>query len=214
MKYGLGRKCMQQVSATGLLSCGETTRDENGPILERLRLIVGELFDATGHALQGERDLAEDCMSRARSLLEVDTAAEELPVNGSPAGAPVVAPSRGCLAPWQIRRLSTYIDTHLNCQVTIGELARIVGLSASHFSRAFATSFGDPPHRYVQRRRLENAQGLMLTDTVSLSRIAADCGFSDQAHFNRLFRKYVGETPGAWRRARVQPRGLEVRLSP
>jgi AraC-like DNA-binding protein len=67
----------------------------------------------------------------------------------------------------------------------------------SHLSRAFAVSFGDPPHRYVQQRRLENAPGLMLTDTVSLSRIAADCGFSGQAHFNRLFRKYVGETPGA-----------------
>jgi AraC family transcriptional regulator len=43
----------------------------------------------------------------------------------------------------------------------------------------------------------------MLTTNASLGQIAADCGLADQAHFNKLFRKFAGESPGAWRRARV-----------
>jgi transcriptional regulator GlxA family with amidase domain len=50
---------------------------------------------------------------------------------------------------------------------------------------------------------MERAQGLMLTTNASLGQIAADCGLADQAHFNKLFRKFAGESPGAWRRARV-----------
>jgi AraC-like DNA-binding protein len=49
------------------------------------------------------------------------------------------------------------------------------------------------------------AQGLMLATGASLSQIAADCGLADQAHFTKLFRRFVGDSPGAWRRARVPP---------
>jgi AraC family transcriptional regulator len=55
------------------------------------------------------------------------------------------------------------------------------------------------------RRRVERAQGLMLRSDVSLAQIAIDCGFADQAHFNKSFRRILGESPGAWRRARAVP---------
>ena len=83
------------------------------------------------------------------------------------------------------------------------DLAALVELSSFHFCRAFRDSFGDSPHAYVTRRRIERAQGLMLTTNNSLSQVAMDCGLADQAHFNRLFRRFVGESPGAWRRARA-----------
>jgi transcriptional regulator GlxA family with amidase domain len=54
------------------------------------------------------------------------------------------------------------------------------------------------------RRRVHRAQGLMLTTTESLSQIAVQCGMADQAHFCKLFRRLVGESPNAWRRARRQ----------
>jgi transcriptional regulator GlxA family with amidase domain len=55
----------------------------------------------------------------------------------------------------------------------------------------------------------------MLTTNIALGRIAIDCGFADQAHFNKLFRRFAGETPGVWRRARVTPPlGGDIHASP
>jgi hypothetical protein len=75
----------------------------------------------------------------------------------------------------------------------------------AHFCRAFRESFDESPHKYVMRRRIERAQGLMLQTNLSLAQIAIECGLADQAHLNKSFRRFVGECPGAWRRARVAP---------
>jgi AraC-like DNA-binding protein len=69
--------------------------------------------------------------------------------------------------------------------------------------RAFRESFGAPPHTYLMRRRMERAQDLMLSTETSIGQIALDCGFADQSHLTRLFHKIVGESPAAWRRARI-----------
>ena len=87
------------------------------------------------------------------------------------------------------------------------DLAVIARLSEFHFNVAFRNSVGHPPHEYIIRRRMERAQGLMLSTNKSLIEIAADCGLSDQAHLTRLFRRVVGESPAAWRRARANPGG-------
>jgi transcriptional regulator GlxA family with amidase domain len=121
------------------------------------------------------------------------------------AGFPVL-PYELC-APWQIRRVNTHIQANLDAAIRVKELAKLVKLSSFHFCRAFRDSFDDSPHGYLMRRRLERAQGLMLTTNASLGQIAADCGLADQAHFNKLFRRFVGESPGMWRRARAtEPR--------
>ncbi len=109
-------------------------------------------------------------------------------------------------APCQIRRVKTHIEANLDATIRVKELAELVRLSSFHFCRAFRDSFGDSPHGYVMRRRVERAQGLMLTTDVSLGQIAAECGLADQAHFNKLFRRFVGESPGMWRRARAGKR--------
>jgi transcriptional regulator GlxA family with amidase domain len=119
---------------------------------------------------------------------------------------PVVAvATRGGLAPWQIRRVTEYIEDHLASTIRLQDLANIARLSHSHFCRAFKESMGHPAHAYVMRRRVHRAQGLMLTTPESLSQIAALCGMADQAHFCKLFRRLVGESPNAWRRPRRQP---------
>jgi AraC-like DNA-binding protein len=111
---------------------------------------------------------------------------------------------RGGLAPWQVRRVTGYIEEHLASTIRLQDLAGIARLSHSHFCRAFKESIGHPAHAYVMRRRVQRAQGLMLTTAESLSQIAAQCGMADQAHFCKLFRRLVGESPNAWRRARRQ----------
>jgi AraC family transcriptional regulator len=110
---------------------------------------------------------------------------------------------RGGLASWQIAKVTTYLEANIGVSIQIADLAQAVRVSPSHFCHAFKESFGISPHAYLMRRRVERAQGLMLATHAPLSQIAADCGLTDQAHFTRMFRRFVGESPGAWRRARV-----------
>jgi len=171
--------------------------------LERLQIAVAELFNAVSNTLQQERESAEECIRRASAILRIDVPGESCSIAGPPTSAAPVKLIRGGLAPWQIRRVTTHIETNLNAVITTKDLALLARLSVFHFCRAFRDSFGESPHGYVMRRRLEHAQGLMLTTNASLGEIAADCGFTDQAHLSRLFRRIVGESPGMWRRARA-----------
>lgn len=163
--------------------------------LHQLRSVVAELFTALKESLSDQRGNAEECLRRAATLLE----AAELDVSRAPSGV------RQGLAPWQVRRVISYIEANLDTRIKNSDLAAVARLSVFHFNVAFRKSVGDSPHGYIIRRRMERAQGLMLSTDASLSEIAATCGLADQAHFTRLFRRIVGESPGAWRRARANP---------
>jgi AraC-like DNA-binding protein len=115
------------------------------------------------------------------------------------AGAPAVHQSS--LAPWQAKRVASHISAHLDRPIALRELAEIVRLSSSHFSRAFKGAFGQPPHTFIMSRRVDLAMKKMLNSQEPLSQIALSCGFSDQAHLARLFRRETGSAPSQWRRA-------------
>ena len=116
----------------------------------------------------------------------------------SPAAESVEA--RGGLAPWQKRKVERYLQDNLEHSICMNELAKEARLSVSHFCRSFKKSFGDTPHAYVIRLRLELARKLMLTTDEPLSQIALSCGLADQAHLSKLFRRVFADTPNAWRR--------------
>jgi AraC family transcriptional regulator len=86
--------------------------------------------------------------------------------------------------------------------VSVADLCALAQRSEAHFSRSFRRTFGHSPHAFVVRRRVELAGQYMLQTEAPLSDIALRCGFVDQAHLCKLFRKVTGETPAAWRRAR------------
>jgi AraC-like DNA-binding protein len=109
---------------------------------------------------------------------------------------------RGGFAAWQSRRLAAHVDANLTGKLIIKDLAASLGLSVGHFCRAFKRTFGMSARIWIRHRRIEFAQGLMLTTGASLSEIALGCGMSDQSHFTRTFRRIVGETPSSWRQAR------------
>jgi AraC family transcriptional regulator len=109
-------------------------------------------------------------------------------------------PARGGLAPWQERRAKEIIEANLDGEVPLTHLARECGLSTGHFSRAFKNTMGIPPHQWLLHRRIENAMRLLRNRQLSLPEVALACGFSDQSHFNRVFTKLSGTSPGAWRR--------------
>jgi AraC-like DNA-binding protein len=106
----------------------------------------------------------------------------------------------GGLAGWQIARVRTFIDKNLHRTIHTQDLSAIARRTPAHFSRSFKLTFGEPPHAYVVKRRLEQACHLMLTSSASLSEIALSVGFSDQAHLCRLFRQAFGQSPAVWRR--------------
>jgi AraC-like DNA-binding protein len=106
----------------------------------------------------------------------------------------------GGLAPWQERRAKEMIAANLD-GVPVKELARECRLSTAHFSRAFSRSVGMAPHRWLIKRRIEVAKETLRDGRSSISDVAAECGFCDQAHFTRHFVRIVGVTPRAWRRA-------------
>lgn len=166
---------------------------ESGFAARQIRSAMAELCSAVRSALDNERGTAEDSLRRAAEILQG--------IGETTAASPEQA--RGGLAPWQIRKVTSHIEAHLDRPIRNEELAALVSLNPSHFGRAFRTSFGEPPHEYVTRRRVERAQGLMLSTNASLSEIALDCGLADQSHLTRLFRRIAGESPRAWRRARI-----------
>jgi len=171
--------------------------DAGGVIsLKQLRSAVAEIFSALNETLRGERGKASECLERAEALLET----VEQPATPAPATV-----SQG-LAPWQIRRVLAQVDSNLDTTIRNKDLAAVARLCESHFNVAFRKSVGESPHEYIIRRRMERAQGLMLSTDKPLSEIAAECGFADQPHFTRLFSRVVGESPAAWRRARANPR--------
>jgi AraC family transcriptional regulator len=105
------------------------------------------------------------------------------------------------LLAWEVRKVVNHIDRHITNRVLVADLCALVRRSEAHFSRSFRRTLGHSPHAFVIRRRVELAAQCMLQSEASLSDIALECGFVDQAHFCKHFRRATGETPAAWRRA-------------
>jgi AraC family transcriptional regulator len=105
------------------------------------------------------------------------------------------------LTPKQLRSVKEFIADNVSEKISLTDLAELVGLSRSQFGRAFKTSTGMSPHRYHLEQRLKLAKRLLTTSRQSLVEIALETGFSEQSHFNRVFRSLTGATPALWRRS-------------
>ena len=120
-------------------------------------------------------------------------------------GMQVVKPlAQGGLAAWQEHRAKEILRTNLDGTLELRVLAAELGLSISHFCRAFRKSMGYAPHQWLMHLRVETAKDLLRHPYQSLSDIALACGFADQSHFNRVFKQMTGAPPGVWRRSRYQ----------
>lgn len=100
------------------------------------------------------------------------------------------------------RRVLSYIDAHLQDDLTLERLAAEVDLSPDHFGRAFRASLGVSPLRYIAQRRLQRAKALLLDPAMSITDIAMALGFATPSHFTSNFHKATGTTPSQWRRDR------------
>lgn len=116
---------------------------------------------------------------------------------------------RGGLAPCDRRKVEEYLGLHATRPIRVAELARLVGLSVSHFHRAFRESFGTTPHRHLIQLRIARAQELMSTTVLPLAQVALACGLADQAHLSKLFRRWLDDRPSAWRRRATMMQHLQ-----
>jgi AraC-like DNA-binding protein len=153
---------------------------------------VISLLEAAVGQLHGQEHPAQGTLLEAASLLRRQV---------HPPAAGEVPDGRVRLLAWQARKVRDYIDSHITGPILVADLCALVQRSAAHFSRSFKGTFGESPHSFVVRRRVELAAQYMLTIDASLSDIALRCGFADQAHLSKQFRQAAGQTPAAWRRA-------------
>jgi len=161
---------------------------------------VVNLLMSASRELEHSSEAAKTSIHRAASLLQAQMRCE----------SPERQDTTQALLAWQKRLVESYIEERLDRQILVANLSALVDLSEAHFSRAFRLAYGEPPHAYIVRRRVELAAQLMLASPDPLSEIALKCGFHDQAHLSKQFRQLTGETPAAWRRLRRRSEKLEL----
>lgn len=156
--------------------------------------------------LRRDSTSAQDHLDEARELIGVALRHEASSAWRGGARAPIAAQAQtpsvaqGGLPPRKARRVAEYVDVRLTERICVSEMAALADLSRSHFCRAFRSTFGMPPHVYVETKRIERAQRLMLETDMSLLEIALACGYCDAAHFSNAFRRASGMAPSIWRR--------------
>ena len=115
---------------------------------------------------------------------------------------PIILNMSGGLSPQNQKRVSRYIKDNLEQKILLTDLAAIAGLSQHHFARAFKQSFGASPHQYLIQTRIVRAQQLLRNTEMEIKEVAIACGFSNQSHLHRHFKKQTGITPRQFSRQR------------
>ena len=91
------------------------------------------------------------------------------------------------------------MDRHYAEPLDVRAVAAVAHVSEAHFIRTFRSVFGETPHRYLQRRRVERSMFLLRETDRSVTDVCFDVGFTSLGTFSRLFHEIVGETPTAYR---------------
>ncbi|MEM6540278.1 MAG: GyrI-like domain-containing protein [Bacteroidota bacterium] len=99
----------------------------------------------------------------------------------------------------RINAVFQFIDAHLDAELTLDVLAAKAAFSPFHFQRVFKLTIGETPLQYVTRRRIEKAALALLHTTTQIGEIAQHYGFADNAAFTRIFKKFYGVSPTAFK---------------
>jgi AraC family transcriptional regulator len=114
--------------------------------------------------------------------------------------SPIEPRTRGGLASWQERIAKEMLFAQICNPPTVDELGQACGVSAGHFIRAFRQSTGRTPHQLLMQERVLNAKNLLEHSDRTLADISAICGYANQSHLCRAFRRCFGHSPSTARR--------------
>lgn len=104
------------------------------------------------------------------------------------------------LAPCQLKRAQELMFEQMTGGLEVAQIAQGLGMSTLYFTKAFKNTVGVPPYGWHLRQRIARSASLLHDDKLTLAKIAVECGFSDQSHYTKAFRRLLGITPGKWRR--------------
>lgn len=110
------------------------------------------------------------------------------------------SPSRLELTDRQLQLMKDYIQANLSCEISIADLADLLGASRAQFLRRFKGSTGTTPHQYVMGARVEKARELLMDAELNLAAVAATSGFATPAHLTTVFSRIMKMTPSEYRR--------------
>jgi len=172
-------------SLIGTLGFTETLSISDIPTIDSPRLfgMIIRLFDAVSESAFAMEFQSQLIMILSMVLKEVSStkhASADIPRN--------------------ITQAAQFMESNHYVTIRLEELAQIAELSPCRFNRRFAQAFGMPPHEYHNQIRTREAKRLIATGT-PLAETAAQCGFNDQSHMNRIFKKLMGMTPGQYAKA-------------
>lgn len=198
---------MKLTETSNVSSTGQQVRERVDPSGEGWR---GELLDWVGledpiaarlmkilscEAERGEpvtRLFVEQAAELLRSRL--------LGVHASPRVLTVAAPVRRGLANWQVKKVTAYMRERLDEEVSLSDLAGLVGLSRFHFCTAFRLATGHTPHEWLVAQRMEEARRLLANPALRITEIAFAVGYETPSSFAASFHKAAGITPTEFRR--------------
>jgi AraC family transcriptional regulator len=189
-RFGISRTTLDDLAyERGQPSVSELRIPELGhpdPVIHSLALALISRQNMFGH----ERDsLFADWVALAFHAHLVDAYTETR----------AAKPGRWAIPPWKLRSACEWMMERLDDPLSIEDVAAQVDMTAGYFARAFRQATGEPPHRWLMRRRIERAKELLRLPGLTLAEIASACGFVDQSHLTRVFGRTEGTTPGQWR---------------
>lgn len=159
------------------------------------------LLEQIGHALLVE-SASETPAGRLYADSLIQTLTLHLLKNYSNA-ASVRENTNGGLSGYKLRRVQEFINTNLEEDLSLAELAEVADLSQFHFARAFRRSTGQTPQQYLMQQRIERAKQLLEKEDLPIVEVSLRAGFKNQSHFTTLFRKFTKFTPKIWREMKL-----------
>ena len=219
-RHTMAGKRSHHMSETGLLCIcpanADYTTEYQGPVEGILLQVSTECLAIAGAQLaRHSARLVEDMNGRDDRLFAMTQAMAAEVRRGHPNGALLwssmtdallrhlaghhlsepTSPLRGAIGPIALGRLDRFIQDRLHTSIDLVQLAEVVGCDQYHFAHRFSATVGVSPYRYVLRRRLERAYGLLRAGRQSIADVAAATGFSDQSHLTNWTRRVYGTSP-------------------
>ena len=162
--------------------------------------IRAALCNDTFSAYSGAKSEGMNVLILSVHSLDLNTAKQIIDAYTGAALAPIEVV--GGLPPRRLQRVLEHVKENLEKDLSVAEMAQVVGMSQYYFSKLFKMSTGTTPHQYVMRQRVERAQELLREGNTALVEIATHVGFETQSHFTSVFRRLVGITPKKFREMR------------